>query len=1399
MRLVIDMQGAQTASRHRGIGRYAMALALHMARLRGDHEIILLVNGMFADTVESIRAAFDGLVQQHDIRVLECLGPVHARDPSAARRRRAAEIAREAFVASLQPDMVLIMSLFEGLGDDAVTSIGRHRHDLPTAVLLHDLIPLIHPREYLDDECVRRWYHDKLDHLRRADLIIANSRSTAGEALHHLGFDESCVHNISAARDEQFAPRPVGPTQRARFAAQWGLTRPYALYTTAGDIRKNNDRLIEAWSLLPQDLRRSHQLVLVSSSISGELLRKLEAAAARAGLMPDDVRFINNATDDDLVWLYNGCKVFVFPSWHEGFGLPALEAMACGRAVIGAGLTSLPEVIGREDALFDPFEPQSIASKLAQTLGDDGFRAELEAHASRHEPQFSWRSSAQRTWAALEGFTAKRTTPAAPAPSTARPRMLYVPCGSEPSPFPSPAEVALLPELSRHYRIDVLADSNPPATDGIACNWRSGAWVQRNGAHYDRIVYGPGASPLSGDALALMAKRPGVLLVHSPDLDTLFGPVSGTGETNLRWMRAQVERKGWRHLLETPAWNPLRTPRPGNDLNVSMLAAAVGFVVPDETVAQRLVHEQPPGCRQRVQTVAPGLWPRPGDRRAARLEFGLSASDFVICVPDAGLNPVWDQRLLIAWDRVERPAGGGTHLVFVGAVQHLPAADGREGFGRSGVQVTGRVPRSTRAQWIDAADLCLSLQDPTAVDFDDRCRLLDLLAHGARVVGNDRPACEAIAGPALHLVSQAADSAELASAICALRDDPAARQRLGDAALAFIASAHQPRRCAQTFAAAVEDLYARQAVTAHGVAQAIADACPGLAEQEQQALAGTIDANFPLWPRKRQLLLDVSELVQRDSRSGIQRVVRALLMELILADPEGFDLQPVYATNDAQGYRYARGFTSGFLGVPWGWEQDDPVQAWPGDVFFGLDFQADVVFAQRQVLQAWHRRGVRTLFLVHDLLPLHRPEFFGNGARLAHHRWLHTISAFDGVVCVSRTVADEFEAWLDVFGAHRQRPFELHWSHNGADLGSSVPTRGMPADAPQVLKSLRARPSWLMVGTVEPRKAHAQALDALDLLWQQGLDTNLVIVGKQGWQVGALAQRIRQHAELGRRLFWLDGISDEYLQAVYAASACLITASEGEGFGLPLIEAVQHGLPLISRDLPVFREVAGDFSSYFPDTTSATDLALALRQWLDRHDSSLHRPSTGMPSVSWKHSAATLLGIINGAAAYRLWLPKPGWRFWGNDPRWTTEVGRVRNQSMLSTSSAGLLIRGVCAALPAGTYQLTLHLSGKRLSGQERLEIDQGSTTRAPLSLGLGDAGTTPAPIEVALELSGPSNDLGVSLWVTEHSQLSLDGLTVSSATCRTSPAVQPLAAQPSLPYSAHQQASTRSIRPTPR
>jgi glycosyltransferase involved in cell wall biosynthesis len=306
---------------------------------------------------------------------------------------------------------------------------------------------------------------------------------------------------------------------------------------------------------------------------------------------------------------------------------------------------------------------------------------------------------------------------------------------------------------------------------------------------------------------------------------------------------------------------------------------------------------------------------------------------------------------------------------------------------------------------------------------------------------------------------------------------------------------------------------------------------------------------------------------------------------------------------------------------------DDVINYQAGDVFIGLDLQPTIVVAQKDFYQQLRRHGVKVQFVVYDLLCILMPQHFVEGGAEGHNRWLEVVAESDGVICISKAVADEVDDWMKGYSPERLRPFNISWFHLGADIENSMPTQGLPVDANKILKVIQEQSSFLMVGTIEPRKGHAQTLAAFEQLWADGVDVSLVIVGKQGWMVEELVERLQHHSELGKRLFWLEGISDEYLEKTYAGSTCLVAASEGEGFGLPLIEAAQYKLPIIARDIPVFREVAGEHAYYF-NSKEPEVLAVTIKTWLKACKTDEYPSSESMLWLTWRDSAKQLMDVL---------------------------------------------------------------------------------------------------------------------------------------------------------------------------
>ncbi|MGZ9116557.1 MAG: glycosyltransferase family 4 protein, partial [Methylocystis sp.] len=390
MRIVIDVQGAQTESRTRGIGRYTLSFVDALVGHRGNHDIILALNGLFPETIEPIRAHFRDMLPRENIRVWYAPGPVRAVEPDNDGRRQAAELIREAFLASLDPDIVYVTSLFEGFGDDAVTSIGAMVPRMFTAVTIYDLIPLRNPDHFLKpNPSLDKWYRRKLDYLKRADLHLAISEATARDARDALSLADDRVVNVSTACSEMFRQRTIPEAEKQVLFSKFGVRGRFVLCSGTIEPHKNLSRLFHAYARLPRALREAYQLLLVGKA--DEMQKLLLSNMVRdAGIEDGRLIVSGYVSDDDLVALYNLCAVTVVFSYHEEFGLPALEAMSCGAAVIGSNTTSILEVIGGEEALFDPYHEASITAKLAQALTDDPFCTALKAHGLKQVRKFSW-------------------------------------------------------------------------------------------------------------------------------------------------------------------------------------------------------------------------------------------------------------------------------------------------------------------------------------------------------------------------------------------------------------------------------------------------------------------------------------------------------------------------------------------------------------------------------------------------------------------------------------------------------------------------------------------------------------------------------------------------------------------------------------------------------------------------------------------------------------------------------------------------------------------------------------------------------------------------------------------------------------------------------------------------
>lgn len=1232
MRIVIDLQGAQATSRVRGIGRYTLALTQALIRHRGQHEFVIALSDHFPDTIDPIRSHFEALLPKESIVVWYALTPASHFNSANAWRRRASELAREAFLASLKPDVVLVTSMFEGAVDDAVTSIARLSHDIPTAVIVYDLIPHLYPDIYLLSPAAKTWYEEKFEYLKHADLCLAISESSRREVIEHLQFSDESSVNISSDADAHFRRIEIAPAIEADIRSKHGLDRPFVMYTGGVDPRKNIEGLIRAYASLPRSLRESHQLAIVCA-IGRDVAKSLARLATKLGLKNGDLILTGYVSDEDLLHLYNLCTLFVFPSWHEGFGLPVLEAMRCGAPVIAANTSSIPEVIGHEEALFAPHSDEAMSAVMRRALTDASYRQSLIDRASAQCEGFSWDTTAQSALRAMERLHAMRAGSSARTDQAIhRPTLAYV------SPLPpeksgiSDYSAMLLPALARHYRIDVVVAQETVSDPWVRdhCAIRTVQWLLEHADQYDRILYHLGNSVFHAHMFDLLKTVPGVIVLHDFFLSGAIVHMDVHGLAPGFWGQELYRSHGYPALLARyTAMDPLdviwKYP-----CSLGVIQDSLG-VIAHSTYSLRLAESWYGGEMADWNVIPLSRVPNEGDdKQAARESLNIGMGDFLVCSFGYLGQPKLNHRLVSAWLKSKLATERNCHLVFVG---HNEINDyGRaimraikDSVANDRIHVTGWVDISDYRKYLSAADVGVQLR--TLSRGETSAAVLDCMNHGLATIVNANGSMADLDDDAVWKLPDEFEDSALVEALETLWLDKSRRVGMGTHAKQLIVRNHSPAICAEQYANAIERLYRVAGAGLHALPRAIAcvDECDTPSDDELKQYAYAVTQCIPPRHHQRQLLVDISELAQHDTSSGIQRVVKSILAVLLRAPPAGYRVEPVYATVDGV-YRYARRHTLGLLGCPSHLLLDEPIEYAPGDVLLNLDYQPHVVIAQRPRLDMLRRHGVRVKYVVYDLLCILMPQYFLAAADNIFTRWLEIVLESDGALCISQNVANELSDWVGRNHPAKRQSLKIDWFHLGADAIASPASHDLPSESNRILKRIRSRISFLMVGTLEPRKGQGLILDAFDLLWRNGVEANLVIVGKRGWMVENLVKQLSTHVENSKRLFWLEDAGDDFLEEIYAVSSCLIAASYGEGFGLPLIEAARHRVPIIARDIPVFREVAGEHACYFSADTPE-GVARTISAWIESYGLHRHPKSDEMPWLTWRQSADRLLQI----------------------------------------------------------------------------------------------------------------------------------------------------------------------------
>lgn len=730
MNIALDMSFAKGVSLTRGIGRYSKQLIESLSQVGEKHSFFYFYPDTSTEAIP-IKTQIQRFVQQNQI------------------------------------DLFHVLSPFEFFNQEMMNR--DHFGHVKVAVTLYDIIPLLFENEYLHHPDFKAFYMRILNFIRSCDIIFAISESTKKDAVRSAGIPAEKIHVIMAGIDDRFKPEPIPQPEMLR--RRYGIHKPYIMCTGGMDFRKNTDRLLEGFALANAQLQSSYQLVLCCN-ITDEDRKRITAHSNRLG-MGQDVILTGFISDEELLILYQNAALFVFPSLYEGFGLPVLEAMACGIPVVTSNNSSLAEIAEDAAVLVNPYQSHDIARGIVSVLQDSQLQTDLVLRGVAQAAKFHWNYTAQKAITGYESVYRKRIAIFSPLP----------PVKSGISDY----QTRLLPALSEKYDCEFFIDDGyiPQVDKSI-----KGIQVYRHfqfpsrANHYDAVIYQMGNSGYHLFMIPYLHKYRGIVILH--DLNLHGMTISWTlalndKETYYQVVKANLGAKA-RDIVDRVVEGSLPRAHEHITLNKYYLASANAVLVHNRYSLNQLTD---------LKNVSLARLPieLPAEERstsAAKSHFIFASFGYL--PPHKHVDAVIRALALLVEQGVQ-----DAHYYVVGQVDTEYRAELdtliRQLNLESYVHFTGRLETEEYVRYLKLADVAINLRYPTYGE--SSASLLDTLAHGIPTIVSDIGSFSEFPNSVVRKIpADPANSTDLSEAMFGLYRNTALLNKMSQQARVYLQNHH---------------------------------------------------------------------------------------------------------------------------------------------------------------------------------------------------------------------------------------------------------------------------------------------------------------------------------------------------------------------------------------------------------------------------------------------------------------------------------------------------------------------------------------------------------------------------------------------------------------------------------